>query len=45
MENLFLTIQKTRFSEKQQQMIADLVDNAFFYEESDSAVSSDSYVH
>lgn len=32
-ENLFATIQKIKFSEKQQELISSLVENAFFYEE------------
>ena len=32
-ENLFATIQKIKFSEKQQGLISSLVENAFFYEE------------
>lgn len=37
-ENLFATIQKIKFSERQQELISSLVENAFFYEEKKEAV-------
>ena len=40
MENLMSTIQKIRFTEKQQNLIVDLVSNAFFYDEHEGVVES-----
>lgn len=40
MESLFSTIQKIRFTEKQQKLIVDLVSNAFFYNENEGVVES-----
>lgn len=40
-DSLMNTIQKIRFNEKQQQMIQELVDNAFFYEDKEEAVESE----
>ena len=40
MENLMSTIQKIRFTEKQQNLIVDLVSNAFFYDENEGVVES-----
>lgn len=37
-ENLFATIQKIRFSDRQQSMISDLVGNAFFYKEEEEPI-------
>ena len=39
MESLFSTIQKIRFTDKQQKTIQELVHNAFFYEDKESASS------
>lgn len=39
MESLFAMIAKIRFTEKQQQMIVDLVGNVFFYEDGESISS------
>lgn len=38
-ENLFATIEKIKFSERQNEMIAGLVENAFFYEEKEQPVA------
>ena len=35
------TIQKIRFTEKQQNLIVDLVSNAFFYDENEGVVESE----
>ena len=40
MDSLFGMIQKIKFSEKQQQIIQDLVDNAFFYEDKEEISTS-----
>ena len=39
MESLFTTIAKIRFTDKQQQMIVDLVGNVFFYQDGESVSS------
>ena len=40
MDSLFGMIQKIKFTEKQQQIIQDLVDNAFFYEDKEEISTS-----
>ena len=45
MDALFATIQKIKFNEKQQNMIQDLVDNAFFYEDKENPTSSSNTTH
>lgn len=45
MDVLFSTIQKIKFNEKQQQMIQELVDNAFFYEDKEETQASWFYMN